>query len=114
MINVYQQQENVVFEVIGWHKIWTFKSKIIISKKDIVKAYQDNEPFGFWKGLRMPGTEIPGIITAGSYYHRSGWHFWDVINKKRTIVVELKNAEYKKLIIEVAKPIETIHFLNQL
>lgn len=114
MIDVYLQNDNVVFEVIGWHKIWTFKSKIIISKKDIVKAYQDKKPFGFWKGWRMPGTEIPGIIIAGSYYQRSEWYFWDVINKKKTIIVELKNAEYKKLIIEVANPLETMHFLNQL
>ncbi len=111
MVTINTTEKDIVFEINGWHKLWALKSSITIAKQNIVKAYQSDQFFTFWKGLRLPGTEIPGLITAGSYY-KNEWNFWDVCNKKNTIIVELKDAEYKNLIIEVANPDTAINLLN--
>ncbi|MFV5686125.1 hypothetical protein ACM55I_11830 [Flavobacterium sp. GB2R13] len=87
------------------------KSKITISKENIIRAYQNENEFTFWKGFRLPGTEIPGIIIAGTFY-KKGKNFWDVMNKKNALIVELKDNYYKKLILRVANPEETMRLLN--
>ncbi len=39
----------------------------------------------------MPGTSIPGVLTAGTFYHDSKRVFWDVHNPENTVVIELKD-----------------------
>ncbi len=112
MVSVTSKDNTFIFEIKGWHKIWALESKITIPKEKILEAYQNNEEFTFWKGFRMPGTEIPGIITAGTFY-KKGRNFWDVMNKKKAIIVALENHYYKKLIIEVENPEVVMNELNR-
>lgn len=111
MVLVTSKDNTFIFEIKGWHKIWALKSKIIVPKEKILEAYQNNEEFTFWKGFRMPGTEIPGLIAAGTFY-KKGRNFWDVMNKKNAIIVALENHYYKKLIIEVENPEAVLNQLN--
>ncbi len=59
---------------------------------------------GWWHGLRMPGTNIPGVLTAGTFYQHGKRVFWDVHNPDNTVVIELKDERYNELIVEVADP----------
>ena len=111
MVSVTVNGDTFIFEIKGFHKIWALKSKIIVSKENIIRAYQNENEFTFWKGFRMPGTEIPGLIAAGTFY-KKGRNFWDVINTKKALVVELKDNYYKKLIIEVENPEAAMQVLN--
>ena len=111
MVSVTSKDNTFIFEIKGWHKIWALESKIMIPKEKILEAYQNNEEFTFWKGFRMPGTEIPGYITAGTFY-KKGRNFWDVMNKEKAIIVALENHYYKKLIIEVENPEVVMNQLN--
>jgi hypothetical protein len=111
MVQITINKSSFVFEIMGWHKLWSLKSKLTIPRENIVIAYQDESEITFWKGLRMPGTEIPGLIAAGTFY-KNGRNFWDVSNKKNAIVITLREHYYKKLIIEVENPELTMHELN--
>jgi hypothetical protein len=65
----------------------------------------DPEPArGWWHGFRLPGTQIPGLLTAGTFYQHDGAVFYDVRNPERTIVLELEHEHYKRLVVEVADP----------
>jgi hypothetical protein len=57
---------------------------------------------GWWHGIRMPATSIPGVLTAGTFYHDGKRVFWDVHNPENTVVIELKDERYNELIVEVA------------
>ena len=61
---------------------------------------------GWWHGIRMPGTNIPGVLTAGTgtFYQDGKRVFWDVQNPENTVVIELKDERYNELIVEVADP----------
>ena len=111
MVSVVLKDENFIFEIKGWHKIWALESKIVVPKINIIRVHQDQIDFTFWKGLRMPGTEIPGLIAAGTFY-KKGRNFWDVMNRKKAIIIELENHYYKKLIIEVENPEVVMNQLN--
>lgn len=111
MVTVTTINKTISFEIMGWHKIWSFQNKLSIPKDKIIKAYQDESEFTFWKGLRMPGTEIPRLITAGTFY-KNGRNFWDVSNKKNAIVITLRDHYFKKLIIEVENPEAVLQQIN--
>jgi hypothetical protein len=60
----------------------------------------------------MPGTNLPGVITAGTFYHDGKRVFWDVHNPENTVVIELKDERYAELIVEVADPNKTVEVVR--
>lgn len=111
MILITETPTDFIFEMKGFHKIWTFRNKIRISKNKIIIAYQNQEELKNWKGFRF-GTYIPFLITAGSYFCNGKRNFWDVMNEKNTIIVQLEKSYFNKLYIEVQNPSEIINLLN--
>lgn len=55
-------------------------------------------------GLRMGGTNLPGVITAGHFLHHGQWAFWDVHDPSRSIAIELHDDHYARLVIGVDDP----------
>ena len=109
MVRVSIDGDRVRFEVEGWDKLWAFKSSLEIPLLHIRSVRIDPEPArGWWHGLRIPGTQIPGVLTAGSFYQSEGAVFYDVHDPDRTIVLELDHEHYKRLVIEVHDPIATV------
>ncbi len=111
MVKIEKQGDNFLFVVQGLHKFWAFKSSITIKAEHIVEAHLKTDKIGFWKGWRVPGTDLPGVITAGTYYTEGKRVFWDVMKKENTIVVQLQNEEYDELVVEVENPQEAIAML---
>src|SRR5688572_27292230 len=99
----------VTFDVIGLHKLWTLRSRIRIPAHDIV-GVGPGAPVAReeWPGWRLPGTSVPGLITAGSYLKGGEWSFWDVVRPARAIAVTTQNQRYRRLIVEVADPVAEI------
>ena len=112
MVKVTAIENEFVFDILGSHKFWAFENKITVKKENIVKAFQSDEEFTFWIGWKIPGTQLPWIITAGTYIKKDKRNFWDVCNKKNAIIVQLKDSNYNRLIIEVENPVEVINLLN--
>lgn len=112
MVTIENQGDHFTFDVKGFHKLWAFKSQINIPKENVIDAYPNQENLNWMVGLRMPGTHIPGLITAGSYILKGGTIFCDVSDHNKSIVVELKDEHYKRLIIEVENVEEAIKTLK--
>lgn len=112
MISIEKQDNSFVFNVNGMHKLWAFKSQLTIPVDNIKSAHQDLESIKGWKGWRIPGTHVPSIITAGTFYKSGSKIFWDVVNMENCIIVDLIDEEYKQLIIEVENPREAIRLLR--
>lgn len=55
-----------------------------------------------WRDIRAPGTSIPGIIRAGTYYTGRGKEFWYVTKKNNfgnVLTIELGNENYQRIIL---------------
>ena len=59
---------------------------------------------GWWHGIRMPGTNVPGVITAGTFYQDGKRVLWDVHDPERVIVIDLHDERFNELVVEVADP----------
>jgi hypothetical protein len=92
-------------EVLGWHKIFAFRRRFLIPLDHVRDARRNLEDaLQWWKGWRLCGTSIPGVIAAGWYYKDGRHVFWDVAKPQNAITVDLLNEGYSQLIVEVADP----------
>ena len=113
MVEISIANGRVHFEVKGWDKLWALASSLDIPLEHIHAARVDPEPArGWWHGVRLPGTNIPGLLTAGSFYQHGGFVFYDVHDPEKTIVLDLDHEYYKRLVIEVADPAATVAMLH--
>jgi hypothetical protein len=54
--------------------------------------------------MRVGGTHIPGVISAGRFYSHGELVFWDVHEIENAIAIQLRDERYNKLVIEVENP----------
>ncbi len=102
------------FEIEGLDKLWSLRSRLEIPLAHISGVRADAEVArGWWHGIRMPGTNLPGVLTAGTFYQHGKKVFWDVHDPEQTIVVELVDERYDELIIEVADPAGAVALLQR-
>jgi hypothetical protein len=95
----------LILHVRGADKLWAFKSSLEIPLVHIAGVRADPEAArGWYHGIRMPGTNVPGVITAGTFYQDGKRVFWDVHNSEKTIVIDLHDERYNELVVEVDDP----------
>ena len=115
MVDVTIDGDRVVFEIEGFDKLWAFRSRLEIPLAHITGVAHDPEQVGrWWHGVKLLGTEIPGLFAAGRFLYHGEMVFWDVRDPANSIVVSLDHERYKKLIFEVADPDATVALLKQL
>jgi hypothetical protein len=105
MVEISFEGDRIRLEVQGWHKLWAMRSQLEFPLSHIKSVRRDAEPaLGWWHGFRLPGTNVPGILTAGTFYQHEGAVFYDVNDPERTIVFELEHEHYHRLVVEVKDP----------
>jgi hypothetical protein len=106
---IHLTEDSLIVEIGGLDRFWALKSRLEIPLANVVNA----EPAGaeaakWWRGLRLGGTDIPGVIAAGRFYSHGQWVFWDVHDPARAIAIELRDQRYDRLVIEVEDPAGTV------
>ncbi|MEO8140054.1 MAG: hypothetical protein ABI742_10425, partial [Gemmatimonadota bacterium] len=105
MVEISINGDRIHLEVIGLDKLWALKSQLEFPIAHVQSVRHDPEPArGWFHGIKMPGTSIPGVLTAGTFYQHGEAVFFDVHSPDNTIVLELDHERYKRLVIEVAHP----------
>jgi hypothetical protein len=91
--------------VQGMDKLLAFKSQLSIPLQHITAVRLDAEiAKSWWHGLRLLGTNIPSLITAGTFHQDGKRVFWDVHHPEQAVVLSLDHESYDELVIEVADP----------
>jgi len=102
-----------VFSVEGLDKLWALRSRLEIPLAHITDVEANADQVGrWWHGLKLVGTDVPGLFAAGTFYYHGELVFWDVHDPAKTIIVSLVHERYKKLIMEVADPLVVVDRLR--
>jgi hypothetical protein len=113
MVDLSVQEGKLMLHVRGADKLWAFKSSLEIPLVHISGVRADPEAArGWYHGIRMPGTNVPGVITAGTFYQDGKRVFWDVHHPEKTIVIDLHDERYNSLIVEVDDPDAAIRVIR--
>ena len=105
MVAVAILEGNLHLEVQGVDKLWALKSELVIPLAHISAVRTDSEiVHEWWHGFRFPGSNIPGLLTAGTFYQDGKRVFWDIHKPETAVVIELHDETYNELVIEVEQP----------
>ena len=105
MAEVELTENALIVHVRGMDRLWALKSRLEIPLSHVVGAEVDPEVAQERrKGIRAPGTHVPGVITAGTFYQEGERVFWDVHDPEKTVVIQLRDERYARLVIEVDDP----------
>jgi hypothetical protein len=114
MVEVSVEGQNAIFTVQGWDKLWAIRSRLEIPLAHIRGVHADASPkMGWFQGLKIMGADLPNVFRAGTFYQDGGWVFWDVRHGEKTIVVELHDERFQKLVVEVTDPAAEIQKLQK-
>lgn len=105
MVTISIADGRIRFGVEGIDKMWALRSYLEFPVSHIRSVSVDPEAAsGWWHGVKLWGSNIPGILTAGTFYQNGRVVFYDVHDPERTIVIELDHEHYDRMIVEVADP----------
>ncbi|NXY94129.1 hypothetical protein HYE82_06910 [Streptomyces sp. BR123] len=113
MARITVENTALIVTVEGLDKLWALKSRLEIPLANVRGATHDPGIIRDRKGVRAPGTHLPGVITAGTWHHEGERIFWDVRNPEKAIVIELADVRYTRLIVEVDNPRAVVTLIEQ-
>ncbi len=99
-MNIVIDKDVMSIELSNLEKILSFHNSLKLPISQITEVSDTLLP-PTWKEIRAPGTAIPGLIKAGTYYTFRGKEFWMLKKKDNPIRIELKNNKFKRLILGV-------------
>ena len=113
MVDVSIDNTLAVFTVRGLDQFWAMKREIRVPLNHIVGMREAPSPsIGWFDGFKLFGTSFPNRFRAGTFYQQGGKVFWDVRQGEKVLVVDLKDENYKKLILEMDSPASAIRMIK--
>jgi hypothetical protein len=93
---------NLTIDLEWYEQLWavTLERQMRIPL-DHVHRVTTAEPESNWAEIRAPGTFLPGVIKAGTYYTNQGKDFWYVTTDKNYLTLELHHEPYRRVIMTI-------------
>jgi len=67
-----------------------------------VASASTKKPRWEWKQVRAPGTHVPFVIKAGTYYGGRGKEFWQATVGKPFVTIELRDWDYDRIVLTLS------------
>jgi hypothetical protein len=113
MARVRIEGDRLVVELTGLHRLWALKRRLTVPLASVRGATVDPGMAREVEGMRAPGLRIPGVAAMGTFRRSDGKDFWDVGRGTRTIVVQLADAQWDRLVLEVDEPHAVVDEINR-
>lgn len=101
-MNIDLSEDALTLSFEGLEQLWAVKltSHVRIPRAH-VKHAENLLPPTTWKELRAPGTFLPGVIKAGTYYNDRGKELWYATRSQRDnpLTIELEGEGYDRLVL---------------
>jgi hypothetical protein len=91
--------EELVLDLTGLEKVEGFHGDIRIPASCVREVRSTDDPWSELRGIRAPGTGLPGVVAVGT--RRGGGYkdFAAVHGKGPAVVVELEGAAFDRLVV---------------
>jgi hypothetical protein len=93
--------DRLVVTMQGLDRLWSLRRRIVVPLAHVRGATADPGVGRESAGFRAPGTHLPRVITAGTYYKDGARTFWNLRGSQEAVVVELTGERYARLVLGV-------------
>ncbi len=93
------EEHDFVLHLSGLEKLEGFRGDITVPRSSVQVVRWVADPWAELRGIRAPGTGIPGLVAVGTRRGNGIKDFAAVHGKGPAIVVELVGAEYDRLVV---------------
>ncbi len=99
-------EDALLIHIQALDRLFTLKSRLEIPLSHVLDAQAEPgiELPAWWKSLRPTATQIPGVLTAGTFDQEGERVFWDVHHPEKALTIRLRDERYQRLVIEVEDP----------
>jgi hypothetical protein len=105
--------DKLTIELEWFEQLWAFNwEKTLEIPLAHIQRVTTEEPPSSWMEIRAPGTFIPRIIKAGTYYTSRGKEFWYVTGDRDYLSLELKDEPWKKIVLTVDRSQSWLERIN--
>ncbi|HZQ29432.1 MAG TPA: hypothetical protein VFA94_17175 [Acidimicrobiales bacterium] len=96
--------DRLVVRLRGLNQMWALRRQVAVPRSAVRGARAEARPPR--PPFRVPGTYLPGVITAGTFRGRGRRELWAVHRAKEVLVIDLdgERAPFDRLVVEVADP----------
>lgn len=101
-MKLYLINNRLTIELEWYEQLWavTLEQQMHIPLNRIERV-STAEPHSDWAAIRAPGTFLPGVIKAGTYYSKTGKEFWYVTTDRDYLTLELHDEPYRRIVITI-------------
>jgi hypothetical protein len=96
--------DDMVVQLSSLERIVTLRQGLRVPIRSIVGVTVDSGVGAEPKGIRSPGTHVPGLLTSGTYLRDGVKTFWHITRGTRAVVISLKDADVHRVIVDVTDP----------
>ena len=111
MVTVTVEGLEVRIDLIGAHQWWALKKTVRFERARVLGVRRADKRLRP-APIKCPGTYLPGIFAAGSFYWKNRKEFWDTRFKGKAIEIDLSDEKYSKIVVDVRDPDSTIALLS--
>jgi hypothetical protein len=106
MAEVELTEGTLLIHVRALDRLWALKSRLEIPLPHVLGAEVNPEAAlpSWWKSPSPTATQLPGVVTAGTFYQDGQMVFWDVHHPEKALIIWLRDERYQRLVIEVDDP----------
>jgi hypothetical protein len=91
--------EDLVLNLSGWEKLEGFHGNIRVPVSSVRDVRCSDDPWSELRGIRAPGTGVPGVIAVGTRRGGGSRDFAAVHGQGPAVVVELEGADYGRFVV---------------
>lgn len=109
-MQILTSDEGIRLRLRGAEQAFALRAKVEIPAESITSIRFD-EVFNDWRRweIRVPGTSLPGVLLAGSYWTEEGWDFMYIKRPhgmfkpfaENVLVIETSQSRYARILVTV-------------
>ena len=90
---------------LSWlEKLGAFRGEVRLPRSSVSAVRITDHPWAELRGIRAPGTGIPGVISLGTRRAAGVRDFAAVYRNRPAVVIDLDGAEFNRLVVSVDDP----------
>jgi phage terminase large subunit-like protein len=115
MASVEVGRQELYVEMQGLDKLWSLHSKLEIPLAHVAGARVDPDEArqASGTGIKAGGARVGDHLVAGTFRQEGAYVFWDVHDLDRSVIIDLHDERYARLVLEVDDPAAVAAEINR-